>query len=249
MVETTSYAVYVRIPNVDLKSDFEYIFTRIDAKEAVDGRESKQEHGSELLDLDVPLPCVSKVAKKKETSTCTKDNGLANSSLPTPGSLESCVHGSCMDAIRTGDDQPTTKVSVSLEETMSTCNSLISPEFDYVENEDVLVVKLDREEGKQQSAHIYQGMRRKKYKFVDMPQFYSGTPTSGKVCQRNILLEMGPNENADGFDKTSTDPQFCAPIARDIYMNPCASEAKKRPSTNFMEMIQKDINAIECELF
>ncbi|OMO78136.1 hypothetical protein COLO4_24823 [Corchorus olitorius] len=35
----------VRIPNVDLKSEFEYIFTRIDAKEAVDGRESKQEDG------------------------------------------------------------------------------------------------------------------------------------------------------------------------------------------------------------
>ncbi|OMP01144.1 Cyclin A [Corchorus olitorius] len=37
---------------------------------------------------------------------------------------------------------------------MSTCDSLISPEFDYVENDDALVVKSDREEGKQQSAHI-----------------------------------------------------------------------------------------------
>ncbi|OMO52010.1 hypothetical protein CCACVL1_29428 [Corchorus capsularis] len=35
----------VWIPNVDLKSEFEYIFIRIDAKEAVDGRESKQEDG------------------------------------------------------------------------------------------------------------------------------------------------------------------------------------------------------------
>ncbi|OMP11216.1 hypothetical protein COLO4_03956 [Corchorus olitorius] len=194
------------------------------------------------------VPCVSKVAKKKETSSCTKDNGLANSSLPTTGSLESCVYSSCMDAIWTGDDQPTIEVSgpsspsnmrkprsidispcisicgsVSLEETMSTCDSLISPEFDYVENEDVLVVK-STERKANNNLHI-SGHAQKE----------------GKVCQRNILLEMGPNENAD--DKTSTDPQFCAHIARDIYMNARASEAKKRPSTNFMEMIQKDINA------
>ncbi|OMO50401.1 hypothetical protein CCACVL1_30461 [Corchorus capsularis] len=193
------------------------------------------------------VPCVSKVAKKKETSTCTKDNGLANSSLPTTGSLESCVYSSRTDAKWTGDDQPTTKVSgpsspsnmrkprsidispcislcgsVSLEETMSTCNSLISPEFDYVENEDVLVKSTERNANN--NLHI-SGHAQKE----------------GKVCQRNILLEMGPNENAD--DKTSTDPQFCAHIARDIYMNARASEAKKRPSTNFMEMIQKDINA------
>ncbi|OMO51997.1 hypothetical protein CCACVL1_29448 [Corchorus capsularis] len=89
---------------------------------------------------------------------------------------------------------------------MSTCDSLISPEFDYVENEDALVVKSDREEGKQQSAQSGHAQK------------------EGKVCQRNILLEMGPNENADGFDKTSTDPQFFAPVARDIYMNPRASE-------------------------
>ncbi|OMO90365.1 hypothetical protein CCACVL1_07401 [Corchorus capsularis] len=89
---------------------------------------------------------------------------------------------------------------------MSTWDSLISPEFDYVENEDVLVVKSDREEGKQQSAQSGHAQK------------------EGKVCQRNILLEMGPNENADGFDKTSTDPQFFAPVARDIYMNPRASE-------------------------
>ncbi|OMO57231.1 Prenylcysteine lyase [Corchorus capsularis] len=231
----------VRIPNVDTKSEFEYIFIRIDAKEAVDiGRESKQEDG---FHVSPKLPRRKRLLALRIMVLPIAVN------LPTPGSLESCVHGSCMDAILTGDDQPTTKVSgpsspsnmhkprsidispcillcgsLSLEETMSTCNSLISPEFDYVENEDVLVVKSDREEGKQQSAHIRACAERE-----GLPEKYT--------------LGDGTNENADGFDKTSTDPQFCAPIARDIYMNPRASEAKKRPSVNFMEMIQKDINA------
>ncbi|OMO52009.1 hypothetical protein CCACVL1_29427 [Corchorus capsularis] len=103
---------------------------------------------------------------------------------------------------------------------MSTCDSLISPEFDYVENEDVLVVKSDREEGKQQSAQSGHAQK------------------EGKVCQRNILLEMGPNENADGFDKTSTDPQFFAPVASDIYMNPRASE--KLPATYIEYQVNHD---------
>lgn len=109
------------------------------------------------------VPCTSKLAKKKETSTCTQDHGL---SRPTTLSPESCADVSCMDTIWTRDDQPTPKVlgllspssmctpgsmdispdrslsgSVSLDETMSTCDSLKSPEFEYVENEDVSAVK------------------------------------------------------------------------------------------------------------
>ncbi|XWS21667.1 hypothetical protein CRYUN_Cryun30bG0074200 [Craigia yunnanensis] len=109
--------------------------------------------------------CASKVAKKKETSTCTQDNGLFRNTLPGPPSLESCGDVSCMDTIQMKDDHPTTKVSglpspsslhtprsmnispcrslcasVSVDETMSTCNSLKSPEFEYVENEEISAV-------------------------------------------------------------------------------------------------------------
>ncbi|KAJ6730507.1 CYCLINS [Salix viminalis] len=39
------------------------------------------------------------------------------------------------------------------------------------------------------------------------------------------------------------DPQLCATIACDIYKHLRASEMKKRPSTDFMDRVQKDVNA------
>ena len=112
------------------------------------------------------VPCTSKIAKKKEASTCTRDSGLCRNILPKPLSLESCGGVSCMDTIQMRDDHPTTKVSglpspsslhtprsmnispcrslcasVSVDETMSICDSLKIPEFEYVENEEVSAVK------------------------------------------------------------------------------------------------------------
>ncbi|XWS23694.1 hypothetical protein CRYUN_Cryun28dG0036900 [Craigia yunnanensis] len=195
------------------------------------------------------VPCTSKVAKKKETSTCTQDNGLCKNTLPTPLSLESFDGVSCMDTIWMRVDHPTPKVfglpspssmhmrrsmtvspcgslcgSVSVDETMSTCDSLKSPEFEYVENEDVSAVM---------------SIERKANKNLYISEY---TQKEGKISKRNILSEMGLNDNAVGVDNTSTDPQFCAPIAHDIYKYARASEAKKRPSTDFMEMVQNDIN-------
>ncbi|XVF39281.1 hypothetical protein PTKIN_Ptkin01aG0022100 [Pterospermum kingtungense] len=195
------------------------------------------------------VPCSSKVAKKKETSTCSQDNGLHNT-LPKPPILESFDGVSCMDTMWMRDDRPNTKVSglpsprsmntpgsvnmspcrslsgsISLDETMSTCSSLKSPEFEYVENEDVSTVKL---------------IDRKANNILFISEYMQ---KEGKISKRNILPEMEAYDNAVGVDDTSTDPQFCAPIAHDIYKNARASEVKKRPSTDFMEKVQKDINA------
>ena len=139
-----------------------------------------------------------------------------------------------MDTIRIRDDHPTTKVlglpspsslhtpksmkispcrslcaSVSLDETMSTCDSLKGPEFEYVENEEVSAVK---------------SIERKATTNLYISEY---TQKEGKISKRNIFLEMGLNDNTVAVGNTFIDPQFCAPIAHDIYKNARAFEAKK----------------------
>ncbi|ONM04436.1 Cyclin-A1-1 [Zea mays] len=43
-------------------------------------------------------------------------------------------------------------------------------------------------------------------------------------------------------DSNFEDPQLCVAMASDIYMHLREAEMKKRPSTDFTEMIQKDVN-------
>jgi len=43
-------------------------------------------------------------------------------------------------------------------------------------------------------------------------------------------------------DNDLENPQLCATLASDIYMHMREAETKKRPSTDFMETIQKDVN-------
>ncbi|KAA3476790.1 cyclin-A1-4-like [Gossypium australe] len=178
------------------------------------------------------VPCTSKVAKKKETST-----------LPTTPSLESFNGVSCIHTICTRDDHPT-KVSalplpssmdispcrspcasVSLDETMSTCDSLESPKFEYLENGDVSAIESIETKA---NDNLY---------------ISELTQKEGKISKTNIHLDMGPNDDAFVVDVSSTDPQFFSPSVHVIYKNSLASEAKKRLSTDFMDMVQKDINA------
>ncbi|TYH65488.1 hypothetical protein ES332_D06G059500v1 [Gossypium tomentosum] len=128
------------------------------------------------------VPCTSKVAKKKETPT-----------LPTTPSLESFDGVSCINTICTRDDHPTTKVSalplqssmdispcrspcasVSLDETMSTCDSLESPKFEYLENEDVSAIESIETKA---NDNLY---------------ISELTQKEGKISKTNIHLEMGP---------------------------------------------------------
>ncbi|KAK8708371.1 hypothetical protein V6N13_059413 [Hibiscus sabdariffa] len=162
------------------------------------------------------VPCTSKVAKKKETLT-----------LPTSLNLESFDGISRMDTIWSKDDHPTTKVSalpfpsgmdispcrslgatVSLDETMSTCDSLERPKFEYLDNEDVSAIKS-----------------------IEMK------------ANNNLYISENTSKGPFLLFDLDFNPQFCAAIARVIYKNSRASEAKKRPSIDFMEIVQKDVNA------
>ncbi|KAF8390867.1 hypothetical protein HHK36_023166 [Tetracentron sinense] len=64
---------------------------------------------------------------------------------------------------------------------------------------------------------------------------------SRNIYKRDILVEMKTIDKIVEVDDDFKDPQMCVSIACDIYKHLRASE--KRPSTDFMEGIQKDINA------
>ncbi|KAG6626221.1 hypothetical protein CIPAW_15G033600 [Carya illinoinensis] len=116
-------------------------------------------------------------------------------------------------------------LSVSLDESMSTCDSFKSPEVEYVDNNDVPAV--DSIERKT-FGNLY---------ISDLEE------KIGNICNRDILAAMETDDEIVNIDKNYKDPQLCATFACDIYKHLRASEAKKRPSTDFMERVQKDINA------
>lgn len=115
-------------------------------------------------------------------------------------------------------------MSVSMDETMSSCDSFKSPDIEYVDNSDVPAVD---------------SIERKTFCSLNISD--SNYP-SGNICSRDILVELEKGEKIVNIDNDYMDPQLCATFACDIYKHLRASETKKRPSTDFMEKIQKDIN-------
>lgn len=65
---------------------------------------------------------------------------------------------------------------------------------------------------------------------------------AGIVCSRELLVELEGDGSVADIDNRFMDPQLCATLACDIYKHLRASEVKKRPSTDYMDKIQKDIN-------
>ncbi|XXG67660.1 hypothetical protein AAC387_Pa06g0952 [Persea americana] len=116
--------------------------------------------------------------------------------------------------------------SVSLDETMSTCDSLKSPDIEYVDNEASAVASLERRTC--QNLYISEDANSKE----------------GHVWKRSdILMDKEIDDKFIDVDHNRKDPQLCASIACDIYKHLRMAETKKRPSTDFMETVQKDINA------
>ncbi|PRQ26608.1 putative cyclin [Rosa chinensis] len=208
------------------------------------------------------VPCTTKVVKtKKETSTFISNHGLSGnvflaslsskSSILVPfsdtsisGTVESIetiatnhspnsrgtvfpAPSSIIHALRSKDVSPSRSVSgsVSLDESMSTSNSLKSPEFEYIDNEDISEVK-SIEKKTINSLHI-----------TDIPQI------EGIIRKRDIFTDTVTIEEVLDIDNNLTDPQFCATIASDIYKYLLESEVNRRPSVDFMETVQKDINS------
>lgn len=116
-------------------------------------------------------------------------------------------------------------LSVSMDETMSTCDSLNSPDVEYIDNNDIAAID---------------SIERRTCSKLNISDHVE---TTGNVCKREILMEMGSKDKIVDLDVDFMDPQMCATMACDIYQHLRASEAKKRPSVDFMEKVQKDINA------
>ncbi|KAL3014515.1 hypothetical protein AAZX31_06G111100 [Glycine max] len=121
-------------------------------------------------------------------------------------------------------------MSVSMDESMSSCDSFKSPDIEYVDNIDVAAVD---------------SIERKTFSNLnisDSTEVILIDMFAGNICSRDILVELEKGENFVNVDNNYADPQLCATFACDIYKHLRASEAKKRPSTDFMERIQKEIN-------
>ncbi|KAI5414727.1 hypothetical protein KIW84_040265 [Lathyrus oleraceus] len=110
--------------------------------------------------------------------------------------------------------------SVSLDESMSTSNSLMTPEFKYTGNGDVASIK---------------SIENRTSNILNISD-------SSKMADVDTILKSRANKIVD-LDCNFKDPRFCASIANEIYENLRVSEKIKRPSIDFMEKIQTDINA------
>ncbi|XP_027339521.1 cyclin-A1-1-like [Abrus precatorius] len=194
------------------------------------------------------VPCGTKVAKtKKEVPPCFTSSAVSGNKRPSLPSVKSTsavvfpkatsilekngaaapsvatltVHvSSTMDVSPSKSDG----MSVSMDESMSSCDSFKSPDIEYVDNSDVAAVD---------------SIERKTFCNLNISDT---TDPAGNICSRDILVELEKGDKIVSVDNNYTDPQLCASFACDIYKHLRASEAKKRPSTDFMESVQKDIN-------
>ncbi|GER37722.1 cyclin A [Striga asiatica] len=117
-------------------------------------------------------------------------------------------------------------LSISMDnDSMSTCDSLNSPDIEYMDSNDLAAV--DSIERKASNSLCIS----------------KNEQISGSMCKRDVLAAIESDEKIIDVDENLDDPQLCATIACDIYKHLRASEVKKRPATNFMEKVQKDINA------
>ncbi|KAK2659447.1 hypothetical protein Ddye_005980 [Dipteronia dyeriana] len=114
--------------------------------------------------------------------------------------------------------------SVSMDESMSASDSFKSPDVEYIDdNDNPAVDSINRSTFR--NLHIS-----------------DDAETTGNVCRRDILTEMEMENKIVNVDDNYMNPQLCATYACDIYKHLRASESRKRPSTDFMERIQKDVN-------
>ncbi|CAK9169243.1 unnamed protein product [Ilex paraguariensis] len=190
------------------------------------------------------VPCAAKIVTIKKGSTASISNAGFSGSSTLPASAHGkpsvipCSNTSFskknVTLLRTTvpplecsmDISPTQSdgVSVSLDETMSTCDSFKSPEVEYVDNNDIEAVNsIERKT----SSKLY---------------ISEHVQAAGNTCKRQIHADMETTDTVFDVDNNLMDPQLCATMACDIYKHLRASEAKKRPSTDFMERVQKDIN-------
>ncbi|XP_039003176.1 cyclin-A1-1-like [Hibiscus syriacus] len=164
----------------------------------------------------LPPPNVrhSSVFPPKVVSSFSKENEVA---LP-PSTLQ-CI-------MEFSPSKSEGSSSVSMDETMSTCDSFKSPEVEYMDNRDVSAIG---------------SIERKTFSNLYISDH--DVEAAGNFCNRDALAEKETDTKIMDVDGYYMDSQLCATYACDIYKHLRASELKKIPSTDFMETIQKDINS------
>ncbi|KAJ1382548.1 Cyclin-like [Sesbania bispinosa] len=205
------------------------------------------------------VPCMSKTASaktKKDSIASTQKKVISGNTV----SLKSSGLVLSKDACSTGTNQPKTGVetflapstdstvcpdsnsgvcaprwmstslsklfssSVSLDESMSTSDSLMSPEFEYIDNDDAISIKSIEN------------------RTCSILNISDSLTIEGKIFGSDTIMKTEANEVVD-IDYNIKNPQFCASIAHEIYEYLRVSEEIKRPSMDYMEKIQKDLNA------
>ncbi|XP_060198286.1 cyclin-A1-4-like [Lycium barbarum] len=114
---------------------------------------------------------------------------------------------------------------VSMDESMSTSDTVRSPEVEYIDDDHEAAAVDSIEKKACSTLYISEQVK-----------------AAADICKRDVLVDLESGEKIVNIDNNLVDPQLCATMACDIYKHLRASEAKKRPSTDFMEKVQKDIN-------
>ncbi|KAK9080109.1 hypothetical protein SSX86_001784 [Deinandra increscens subsp. villosa] len=189
-------------------------------------------HNATRSHSNLMVPCVSKISDPKKGSSISNNHlnpiGLSkNTSISRKDATVSRINfvPPVQTKMEVVSPSKSDGLSVSMDETMSTCDSLNSPDVEYIDSNDIAAIE---------------SIERKTSSKLNISDHVE---PAGNVCKREILVEMGTNENIVDLDVDFMDPQLCATMACDIYQHLRASEVKKRPSIDFMEKVQKDINA------
>uniref|UniRef100_A0A0D9Y5P6 Uncharacterized protein n=1 Tax=Oryza glumipatula TaxID=40148 RepID=A0A0D9Y5P6_9ORYZ len=163
-----------------------------------------------------PAPAISRheSAPQKESVIPPKVLSIVPTAAPAPVTVP-C--SSFVSPMHSGD-------SVSVDETMSMCDSMKSPDFEYIDNGDSSSVLGSLQRRANENLRISED------RDVEETKWNKDAPSPMEIDQ---ICDV---------DNNYEDPQLCATLASDIYTHLREAETRKRPSTDFMETIQKDVN-------
>ncbi|KAJ3694516.1 hypothetical protein LUZ60_009996 [Juncus effusus] len=161
----------------------------------------------------IAKPTLSSTTGTNSTGSVSRKTGTGT------GSNSITVLVPCRTVVAPQDD------TVSVDETMSMCDSMKSPDFEYIDNADSnMVASLER----RANANL---------------RISDDIPPVESKWRGPVPTEMDTEMEVQNVDNEYEDPQMCTTLACDIYKHLRIAETKKRPSTDFMETIQTDVNA------
>ncbi|PHT99377.1 Cyclin-A1-1 [Capsicum chinense] len=189
-------------------------------------------------------PCTSKIVSVKKNISTSNSNAVSSGTAVLPASSSVRPSSKTVVSIQRSDavapkittiPLPATcsmdispshsdGSSVSMDESMSTSDTVRSPEVEYIDDHETAAVDSIEK------------------KACSMLYISEHVKASADICKGDVLVDLESGDKIVNIDNNLVDPQLCATMACDIYKHLRASEAKKRPSTDFMERVQKDIN-------